>query len=84
MALLLSHTLARRLRSAANWNEANFDSVIQRIRDPAQHCKGVALIVGVLKAANDRRCGSDEFGKLSLGEARPGPQLENLARIFVA
>src|SRR5579863_2342285 len=44
----------------------------------------MALIVGILKAANHRRCGTDEFGKLSLGKARPGPQLENLARdLFV-
>src|ERR1022692_4851355 len=62
-----------------NRNKADLDSLIQGARDPAQHCQGVALVIGVLKPADDRRRRANESGKLSLGEARRGPQFVDLA-----
>src|ERR1035438_828544 len=47
--------------------------------DPAQHCQGVAFVIGVLKAADDRCRGANEPGKLSLGETRGSPQIVDLA-----
>ncbi len=60
-------------------NKADLDSLMQGARDPAQYSQGVAFIVGILKAADDRRCGANEPGKLSLSEARGGPQFVDLA-----
>lgn len=53
--------------------------MIQRARDSAQHSHGVALIIGVLKAADDRCGGADESGKLSLSEGRRCPQFVDFA-----
>jgi len=63
------NSLFRAMLSAESANKADFNALIQRIRDPAQHCQRVTFIIGVLKAANNRCCGADELGKLSLGEA---------------
>jgi hypothetical protein len=38
----------------------------------------VAFVIRVLQATDDRRRGADESGKLSLGEAGRGPQLQDL------
>ena len=66
-----------------NRNEADLDALVQGAGDSAQHCQRVAFIVGVFKAADDRRCGADQSGKLGLGQAGGGPYLEDLARNFL-
>lgn len=64
-----------------NRNKADLDSLIQCARDPAQHCQEVALVIGILKAADDRRGGIDEPGKLRLCEAGRRPETMDLAGI---
>ena len=61
-------------RRRPNRHKPDFDPLIQRARDPAQHCPRVAFVIGILKAADDRCSGADELGKLSLGEGRRCPQ----------
>jgi hypothetical protein len=69
---------------APNRNKADLDSLVQGARDPAQQWQGVAFVIGVLKATDDRRRGTNESGQLGLGQARRGPQIVDLARdLFV-
>src|SRR5947208_7878907 len=62
-----------------NRNKTDFDSLIQRAGDPAQHCQGVAFVIGIFKAADYRCRRANELGQLSLGQARRCPQLVDLA-----
>src|SRR5260370_33607198 len=71
--------LAASLCRPPNRNKADLDSLIQGARDPAQHRQGVAFVIAVLKAADDRCCGINDLGELSLGKARRGPQIADLA-----
>src|SRR5579863_6248940 len=48
--------------------KTDLDPLVQRARYPAQHRQGVAFIIGILKAADDRRGGTYELGKLSLSD----------------
>src|SRR5271166_4601402 len=60
--------LSRGLCRTPDRHKTDLDPLIQRTRYPAQHRQGVALVLGVLKAADDRCGGAYELGKLSLGE----------------
>src|SRR5580692_2914082 len=71
------------LRRLPNRHEADLDALIQRPADPAQHRQGVAFVIGVLEAADDRCRGADEPGKLGLREVRRGPEIVNLAGDFL-
>src|SRR5450759_2986503 len=69
----------RASRRSPDWDEPDLDALIQRGSDPAEHRQRVPFVIRVFEAADDRRRGPDEFGKLSLGEARRHPQLVDLA-----
>src|ERR1017187_686134 len=67
------------LRRAPAGNEPALDSPVQCGGDSTEHSQRVAFVICVLKAADDRRRGANEFGKLSLGEAHCRPQRPDLA-----
>src|ERR1019366_8054445 len=54
-------------------NEADFDALAEGGGDAAQHGERMALVVGVLKAADDGGGGADPLSELTLGEPRGGP-----------
>src|SRR5205809_7024171 len=54
---------------APHRDEPYLDSLIQCAADPSQHCQGMAFVIRVFKAADDRCRGTDELGKLRLSEA---------------
>ena len=65
-------------------NEPDLNSPIQCARHPAQHCQGVAFVIGILQPADFRRGRADELGKLYLGGSRLGPQIVNFTGYFFA
>ena len=67
------------LRRPPDRYKTDLDPLIQRACDPAQHRQGVALVIGILKAADDRCGGAYELGELSLGEGRRCPQFVDFA-----
>src|ERR1019366_5525329 len=60
-------------------NEADFDALAEGGGDAAQHGERMALVVGVLKAADDGSGGADLLSELALGERRGGPHTINQA-----
>ena len=54
---------------APHRDEPYLDSLIQCAADPSQHCQGMAFVIRVFKAADDRCRGTDELGKLRLSVA---------------
>src|ERR1019366_1360080 len=60
-------------------NEADFDALAEGGGDAAQHGERMALVVGVLKAADDGGGGADLLSELTLGERRGGPHTINQA-----
>ena len=71
--------LGRRGLGFAGWNKVDFDLHAHGGGDPAEHGERVAVVVGVLQAADDRRGGPDPRGRLALGEPGLGPEPVDLA-----
>lgn len=60
-------------------DEAYLDPLIQRRGNAPQHGDRMAVIIGVLKAANSRGGRSHKFGECSLRKTGPGAQARDLA-----
>src|SRR5579885_928867 len=68
------------LRGAADGDEAYLNTLVQGVRNPAQHRQRVAFVFGVFEPANHGCRGADEPGQLRLGKVGLCPQFANTAR----